>query len=385
MLGPSYRNIPLRLPFVIYLGVLIAVFTPPDLRAQDNTNPAADTLVFPNGEKLIGHLESVAGGTAKFKSDTLGEINVDLSKVQEFHSAKEYAVIKKGVKLGRGATGSQIPQGAISMTEKKVDVTGGNGQSAQTIDVGDVGNIVDEAAFQAALHHASIFAHWKGAVVFGSSIVAATQNSLNFTTSASVTRTAPTEDWLDTRDRTILDFSDSYGKVSQTGVPTVVTSIFHADGERDEYFSSRVYAQAGVAFDHNLSQGLNLQQVYGGGIGWTVIQKANQTLDIKGSIDYERQSFAIPAGDLNLLGSIFTQTYNLKFSKGILMKEQISANPAWTNTRAYSGYASVGITLPVYKRFGFNAATIDSFLNNPPAGFKKNSFQFTTGLSYSLP
>jgi len=385
MHGPSSRNIVLRLCFGILFWVLIGALSSPGLRAQGNSNSGSDTLIFPNGEKLIGHLESVAGGTAKFKSDTLGEVSVDLSKVQEFHSAKEYAVITKGVKLGRGTTGSQIPQGAISVTDKNVEVAARNGQSAQTIATGDVGNIVDEAAFQQALHHSSIFAYWKGAVVFGSSVVAATQNSLNFTTTASVVRTAPTEDWLNTRDRTILDFSDSYGKVSQTGVPTVKTSIFHADAERDEYFSPRVYAQAGVAFDHNLSQGLNLQQVYGGGIGWTVMQKANQTLDLKGSIDYERQSFAVPAGDLNLVGSIFTQTYNLKFSKGILMKEQISANPAWTNTRAYSGYASVGITLPVYKRFGFNAAAIDSFLNNPPAGFKKNSFQFITGLSYSLP
>ncbi len=385
MRGSSSRTLCFRLSLLVPIWILVDVFISPGLRAQGNANSGSDTLIFPNGEKLIGHLVSAAGGTAKFKSDTLGEVTVDLSKVQEFHSAKEYAVIKKGVKLGRGTTGSQIPQGAISVTDKNVEVAGNNGQSAQTIATGDVGNIIDEPAFQGALQHASIFEYWKGTVVFGSSIVAATQNSLNFTTSASVIRTGPPEDWLDTRDRTILDFSDSYGKISQTGVPTVTTSIFHADGERDEYFSPRVYAQAGAAFDHNLSQGLNLQQVYGGGIGWTVIQKANQTLDLKGSVDYERQSFAIPAGDLNLLGSIFTQTYNLKFSKGILMKEQISADPAWTNTRAYSGYASVGITLPVYKRFGFNAASIDSFLNNPPAGFKKNSFQFTTGLSYSLP
>ena len=60
-------------------------------------------------------------------------------------------------------------------------------------------------------------------------------------------------------------------------------------------------------------------------------------------------------------------------------------SPAWTNTRAYSAYGGVGITLPVYKRFGFTANLIDSFLNDPPPGFKKNSVQFTTGLSYTLP
>jgi hypothetical protein len=181
-----------------------------------------------------------------------------------------------------------------------------------------------------------------------------------------------------------MDFSDTYGKVTQPGTPEVRTSIYHADAERDEYFSTRFYALGAVAFDHNYSQGLELQQLYGGGIGWSALQKPNETLDFKGSIDYEKQSFQNPAPSMNLVDSIFSETYSLKFASNILLKEQLSASPAWTNTNAYSTYASIGITLPVHKRFGLSANIIDSFLNDPPAGFKKNSIQFNTGLTYTL-
>ena len=34
------------------------------------------------------------------------------------------------------------------------------------------------------------------------------------------------------------------------------TSIYHADGERDEYFTPHLYGLGAVAFDHNFSQGL---------------------------------------------------------------------------------------------------------------------------------
>ena len=44
-----------------------------------------------------------------------------------------------------------------------------------------------------------------------------------------------------------------------------------------------------------------------------------------------------------------------------------------------------GLTLPVYKRLSVAVNTLDTFLNNPPPGFKKNSFQFTTGVTYTLP
>ena len=59
---------------VAVLFLLIFSFTPVAMRAQDKSRPEPEVLVFANGEKLIGHFESFAGGSAKFKSDTLGKL-----------------------------------------------------------------------------------------------------------------------------------------------------------------------------------------------------------------------------------------------------------------------------------------------------------------------
>jgi hypothetical protein len=362
----------------------LVLFSSASLNGQ-TSKPEPDVVVFPNGEKLVGHLESFGDGTAKFKSDALGEVTIDLSKVQELHTSEKFAVIAKNVRLGKSETGRQIPQGTVSLTNKTVQVDGGNGQPAQTVPVDDLNDIVDEATFEQAFHHAGIFQKWKGAITVGSSLVYATQNSVSFNTAVGLVRAIPTEDWLAPRNRTTIDFSDSYGKVTQPGTPEVKTSIYHAAAERDEYFSSQFYGFGAAAFDHNFSQGLDLQQLYGGGIGWSTIHKKNETLDFKGSLDYEKQQFSIPSENQNLLTSVFAEFYTLKFARGILLAEQLSASPAWTNSRAFSSYGSLGITFPVYKRFWFNANVIDSFLNNPPPGFKKNSIQFATGLSYTLP
>lgn len=373
------------------LGLLAAVFllffsfAPVALRAQDKSKPEPEVLVFANGEKLIGHFESFAGGSAKFKSDTLGEVTVDLKKVQEFHTSQKFAVVRKDLKLGRGKIDGQIPHGSISVADQKVEITPSDNHPVQTIGVGDLGNIIDEASFNEALRRPGVFEKWKGGVTFGTSIVEATQNSLSFNTNVNLVRAIPSESWLPARNRTAFDFSDSYGTVSQPGSPTLKTSIYHGDAERDEYFTTRVYALGAVAFDHNFSQGLDLQQTYGGGFGWTVVQAANETLDLKGSVNYEKQAFQTSTHDQNLANSIFTETFSKKFAHNIVLNEQATANPAWTNTHAYSTYASVGITFPVYKRFGFNTNIIDSFLNDPPSGFKKNSIQFTTGIAYTLP
>jgi hypothetical protein len=69
---------------------------------------------------------------------------------------------------------------------------------------------------------------------------------------------------------------------------------------------------------------------------------------------------------------------------GILLTEQLAATPAWNNTRAYTAVGGAGLTMPVFKRLSIAMSALDTFLNDPPAGFKKNSFQFTTGITYSL-
>ncbi len=344
-------------------------------------------MVYADGEKLAGHFEGLIGGAAKFKSDTVGEITIDLSKIQELHSSQRFAVIRNGVKLAKGETDGKVLRGTISIANQTVTVDPGNGLPTQTIKVGDVGNIVDEASFLKALQSTGILHDWKGAVAVGASLVEATQNSVSFNTTVNLVRAIPPpdENWLPASNRTLVAFSDSYGKVTQPGTPTVETSIFHAGAERDEYFGSNVYAFGSVAFDHNFSQGLDLQQTYGGGFGWTLIKEAKQTLDLKGSIDYERQSFDVPALDHSLAVSVFAEDYARTLVHGIALNEQLSVTPAWTQTQAYSAYASVGLVFPVYKRFGFTVNAIDSFLNDPPPAFKKNSVQFTTGISYTLP
>ena len=364
---------------------LASLMAAPDLYAQaakDGRGPAPDVLIFIDGEKLIGHLVRSTGDKVTFKSDMAGEITVEWKKIQELRSSQPFAVIRKDVKLHHRQEDGKVPHGTIAMTEQKIVVSAG--QSSQAVPVGDAAYVVDEPSFQKALHNPGIFEDWKGAITGGASLVEATQDSSTFTGSIGLIRAIPTENWLDPSNRTLVDLSASYGKVTQANTPTLKTAIFHADAERDEYFTARVYAFGQLAYDHNFSQGLDLQQAYGGGVGWTVIKSAKQTLDVKAGLDYVSQEFEGSTKSQSLIGSNFTERYNRTLPHGILFNEQFSVNPAWNNTSAYSAVAGAGLTLPVYKRLSLAINSVDEFLNDPPPGFKKNSFQFTAGVTYTL-
>ena len=369
----------------IAFSISLLVWTSGARAQAPKSTPEPDVLVFTDGEKLIGHLVRSTGDKVTFKSDMAGEVTVEWKKIQELHSSQKFAVVRKGVQLHRSEAAAQIPRGAIAVKDQKIEVNPGPAGSPQTIPVADAANVVDEAGFEKALHRPGLLEDWKGALTGGASLVEATQNSESFTGGFSLIRAVPQEGWLDPRNRTILDFSASYGKITQPNTPTVKTSIYHADAEHDEYFSPKFYGFGQLAYDHNFSQGLDLQQAYGGGIGWTAVKSAKQELDVKASMSYINQEFQTSALNQNLIGSTFAERYARTLPHGILLVQQLSATPAWNNTRAYSAIAGAGLTLPVYKRLSLAVNSLDTFLNDPPPGFKKNSFQFTTGVTYTLP
>lgn len=363
------------------LQIAILLVAAGTLTAQPKPEP--DVIVFTNGDRLTGHFVKSSDATLTFKSDALGDLNIDWSKVKELHTSANVAVIRKGVKVSRHENPADVPQGRLAMENQTIQLAP-SGAAPQSIPVADAAVIVDQPAFQNALSgHHGFFSGWKGALTGGLTLVEATQNNRTFNTAISLSRTEPSESWMNPRNRTAFDFSETYGQISQPNTPTVKTSILHADGQRDEYFTSSLFAFGAAAFDHNFSQGLDLQQTYNGGIGWTLINTSIQTLNVKGSMSYIRQQFQTGPSQ-NLIGSVFGEDYTRKLPHGVALSEQASVTPAWNNTNAYSAAFATLLSMPVYKRLSGSAGIIDSYLNDPPAGFKKNSFQFTLGLTYTI-
>jgi hypothetical protein len=352
--------------------------------APANAKPDADVLLFLDGERLTGHFVKSAGSSLTFHSDTLGDITVDWSKVKELQSSAKVAVLPKNVMLRKRADASSIPQGTLSMQDQQVHLAAAP-EPPKSFPVAEAGLIVDQAGFQNALSHQPGFLDaWKGTVTIGAAVVNATQDSESFNGAVSLVRAIPTENWLEPSNRTSVNLNAAYGEVSEPSTPTIKTAIFYGDLERDEYFSPRLYAFGQGAFDHNFSQGLDLQQTYSGGLGWTVIQHDNETLDLKTSVSYVRQQFA-GAPDLDLIGSIFAEAFKRKFKHGLTLDQHLTLIPTWNNTNAYSGAFNALLSMPVYKRLNGSAGFIDSYLNNPPPAFHKNSVQLTLGLTYVLP
>jgi len=358
------------------------------LRAQTPPpKPPPDVLVLNDDEKLVGHFLHSNGGDVRFKSDMLGEVTIPWSKVKELRAAGPYTVVGKDIKLGRKSDTSKLPKGSLEATAKQITVTGAPGAAPQTVPVADAAHVIESTEFeQQVMHSPGLGEDWAGSIHAGAALVEATQQSRSFTGGFALARAVPMESWLDPRDRTLVNFNFADGTVKQPGAAEIKTDIIHGGLERDEYFSThRMYGFVQATLDHNYSQGLDLGSQVGGGIGWTVVKSAANVLDAKASMTYLHQSFNGPGSvDQSLAASNFAEAFTHKFTHGVVLAQTLSATPTWNMTNDWLANASATLTVPAYKRLNFALGLIDSYLNNPPPSFRKNSFQMSLGLTYTV-
>ena len=365
--------------------------------SQSTPAPTQDVLVLSDGDILHGKFVSEVQGKIKFHTDSLGDVTLGWDKIKELHAGQQFAIIDDRVKVDGKKTAGNIPVGTFDVSGQSIDVHPTGKPAPAPIPVKDVQYITDEATLNKEVyHHPSLMAGWNGTATAGASIVTATQNQYTFSGGIGLVRTVPTVSWLNPRDRTSLDFTGSYGKITQpayvaAGVlvqaVTNKSAIYHADAERDEYFSPRFFVLAQTAFDHNYSQDLDLQQIYGGGIGWTVYKTARQEADLKATAQYEKQQFITGTpSSLNLVGSTFAANYTLHL-KLLTYIQGLEYIPAYNQMSAYSANETNTFAFPAYKNLSFSMGTMDSYLNNTPVSLpptKHNSFQFTMGLTYAI-
>jgi Protein of unknown function, DUF481 len=369
--------------------------------AAPAASSAPDVLVLSNGDTLHGKFLSATAGKVTFHSDALGDISLSWDKIKELHATEQFGVLNQAVALRGKQRHIQLPVGTIDVADQLVTIHPENVPPPAPIPVKSAQYIVDNATLDKQVNHEpSFLAGWNGPATAGATLVTATQNQYTFSGAIGLVRVVPTVSWLNPRDRTSIDFSGSFGKITQPayidpGPPpatvvavTTKTAIYHADAERDEYLSPRIFALGQTAFDHNFGQDLDLQQIYGGGIGWTAIKTPKQSLDLKATVQYEKQQFISGAAgtNQNLIGSTFSAGYLLHM-KLFTYTQGVAFIPAYNNSAAYSADETDTFVFPAYKNLSFSLGTLESFLNDPPASLpptKRNSFQFTMGLTYAI-
>ncbi len=369
---------------VVLFGTLVFAALPFEVRAATPVSPSSDLLTLKNGDALKGRLVSGDGQGITFTSEGAGKLTIGWAFVRSLRVPEPFAVIAKGVRVRQNHANRQVPEGPLALEGPTLTVATAGGPVR--IPVASVTHLVDAPSYEGSVNGTQHpWQGWTGSLAGGASFVEATQSLETFNFGIALARTSPTVSWLEPDNRTLLGFTSTYGSISQPNTPSISTSIYHGNAEQDEYFSRDFYALVQAIYDHNSTTGLDLQQIYGAGFGYSLLRSSVQQLSLTLTASYTDQQFVISSANQNLVGATFSVSYSYRFSHGITFNENSYITPAFNNTRAWLAYLSAGMTVPVLDALAFSLQAIDNYWNAPAPGFVNNSFQLNANLSYTIP
>jgi hypothetical protein len=357
-----------------------------------------DTITFSDGEQLAGKLISVLGGKVTFHSEILGDVTVPWEKVKTLNTAHPFAVVEKNQRVTRKTAVEQIPVGSIALKNNSVNISPPKAEE-KSFPANQIASVLDAATFHREIQNESDFFYgWAGSITLGASLVDATNSAQTYTGSVALMRSIPTTAWLPPASKTTLNLSGTYGLAKNPEIITngdiyqaasiSKTNILHGDAEWDKYLSTAIFGLVNASADHNFGNGLQLQQAYGAGLGWSIIKEPKETFDIKGTLLYQQQQFynGVESGlgtpSVNLIGADLNESWSRTFAHNVKFNEYITLTPTFNVVRAYSAVGNANFIFPVYKRLNFTLSSTDNYLGDPPEGFRRNSFQFTAGITY---
>ena len=358
-----------------------------------------DVLTFTNGDRLTGKLVRVFEGKVTFHSEVVGDVTVPWSKVKTLNAEGQYALVEKEQRLTRKSAAT-VPLGTVDVRDNVVQIAPASGTS-RSYPTSDRDYLIDAHSLNREIRgESNLLYGWTGNITLGASVVQATDNNQTYTGAIGVTRSIPTVNWLPAESRATLNLSGTYGLSTQPEIlvsGTVIqgasvgkTNILHGDTEYDRYLSPRFFLLANASADHNFGSGLQLQQTYGLGFGWTLVQSPKRSLDLKVDLHYEQQQFyngilsGLGTPNENLVGGDLTEIWTRTFIHGIRFNQSLTVTPAFNVFQASSAAASASLVFPVYKKLNFNLSSTDNYLGDPPVGYRRNSLQFAAGVTYFI-
>jgi hypothetical protein len=385
---------------------IVVVSAPLHASARNDENPVssaaaagsahadagADKLVFTNGDTLTGTLVRADRTAVVFKSAMLNEVTVPWKNVRTLTTSHPYTVMLKDRRTRSGNLEADVE--TIRVAPKAEEAQKGSAAAAAATPAGaaDAGiplnqtvMVLDAQTYEKRVAiHPELWQGWKMSVKGGVNLIEATQSQQVYTGAFSLVRATPELEWLPAHDKTTLSFLENYGKLTQEGVPTVRTGIFHALAEQDEYLTARFFGYISAVYDHNIAQSLSLQQAYGGGVGWKIVEREKTQIEAKSDLHYTRQSFEDPETENDLMASSFSVTGMHKLPRALLWRAATSFSPAYNRTNAFQMSGSSSLSVPLYHSLSLDMSVVDNYLNNPQPGFLRNSLQVTSGFEFNL-
>ena len=337
---------------------------------------SADSVVLKSGDHITGTITGADNKTVTVKTDFAGEIKVNWSAVQEVTGDTTLFVLTPD---------KQTVSGPITIEGTDLVIhTKANGDVRVPLDKLSVVRSPDaEAAYEKSLHP-PLKADWKGGANLGFALARGNSDTTNVNFGFNAARKT-------LNDQISAKSSWVYASNNTTTGGGVTADVVLGEARYDKnVYDDALFWFVDGNFTHNALQGLNLQSIYTGGLGWHAIHTSKTTFDVLAGINYTRQSYGqvqgstIPTPNItrNLIGATVGEDFKHQFGSSTTFSEDFNFYPDLSDAGQYNFALDSALDTKISKWFGWQVSFNDRYVSNPPVlGTKSNDVVFSTGIT----
>ena len=331
-----------------------------------------DQVVLKNGDRLTGAITKSDGKILVIKTDFAGEVTIQWPAVQEINSTQPLHV---------ATSAGKTIVGPVSTADGNLSVTtpGSGAVSVPKDQVTALRSDAEEAAYEKGLHP-TLLQDWVVGANVGFSLTRGNSETKNLALAFTGDRKT-SHDEISMYTNSIYATNDALG-----ATPQVTANVIQGGARYSRNLTKRVFAFAGADFQSDALQSLNLRSVFGGGLGFHLINTSRTTLDLFGGVNYTHESYFGPPGSRSFAALTLGEEFMHKLGAGTVLTESLYLYPDISDnlTGQYRGTGNFGTVTKLSKWLGWQNAFGDIYVTNPPAGKKQNDILLTTGLNVSF-
>jgi putative salt-induced outer membrane protein YdiY len=319
---------------------------------------AADEILFLNGDRLTGKIVSADGGKLTIKTETAGDVTVDLAKVKTF-STDEPIVIKTG-----DTTLSSKVTGGADGTVQVVPVAGG---SPQVIALKDVAKINPPPV------------KWTGSFVANAMITTGNSETENFGVSLNAVRRSEI-------DRIILGGAYYYGRQEDkdTGDKNTTIDNWFLRGKYDYFLTKKFYLYGSARVEQDKIADLDLRLTLSAGPGYQWFETPTFNLFTEVGLAWVYENFE-GGGSEDHIAARFAYHVDWRPYKTVTLFHNLEWLPNVTDWFGdYNLNVDAGLRAAIYEGL-FAEAKIEFRRDNMPApGAKKDDVRYLFGVGWAF-
>jgi putative salt-induced outer membrane protein YdiY len=318
----------------------------------------ADEILFLNGDRLTGKITGGEGGKLSIKTDSAGEVTVDLSKVKTF-STDEPITLKSGD------------------TTLRSKVTGGPDGSVQVVP--EAGGPAQVIALKAVTQINPPPVKWTGAITANALVTQGNSETESFGASINAVRRSE-------QDRMTFGAGYYYGREKDEDTDEKNTTVdnWFVLGKYDYFLTKKVYPYASVRAEQDRIADLDLRLTASLGIGYQWYETPTFNLFTEAGLAWVYENFRNQDSDDHFAARLAYHV-DWKPHKAVSLFHNLEWLPSLDGPfDDYNVNADVGLRATIVQGFFAEAKVELRYDSTPARGKEKDDVRYLFGIGWSF-